>query len=94
LKHEELNQKFQRGRILKMSVGKIKSKIEKLVQKGDLKVGEIIKIKNLSNKEVISLEKDYKTKNNYFPKRQLFIDAKNSNKIIYTFELKYLGDKH
>jgi len=76
-------------------VGKIKSKIESLVEEGDVGEGEVIKILNLPKDLMILVYGCFAGNRDYKLEKEVIIDSsKPDQEETYNLYLKYVGKKH
>lgn len=73
---------------------KIKSKIEKIVKDGEIKVDSLIRVPNLPEHYLTYLKKSFKDNPNFMVGEERVLDKDNLNKKSYVFYLKYLGNKN
>ncbi|MBU1129159.1 MAG: hypothetical protein KJ949_00845 [Nanoarchaeota archaeon] len=74
-----------------IEVDRIKSEIERRVKEGDVEIGEIIRIQNLSKDIFIPLRACYAMDKNYETQGENIINGIDLNVKKYDLYLKYLG---
>jgi len=76
-------------------VDRIKSKIESLVEEGDVRKGEIIRVLNLPKDLMILVHSCFAGNRDYELEREAVIDFdKPGQEETYNLYLKYVGDEH
>ncbi len=75
-------------------VDQIKSKIESLVEEGDIGKGDIIKVFDLPEDLMILVHGCFAGNRDYEIEREVAIDASSPNQVTYNLYLKYVGKKH